>query len=193
MTSLDEFYLLAGWPEVVIDLVKDRFTVHEVGFISLNELNQNTLRLIFPDITEVQSEEFFRYRDGDEELGEQAKPFQAVEDFKSLVVNQLAIVSDAQFEERQKEFEAANLRFGVAGKLYRIESTARFNTSTVKITAFVDLPVKPQPKPPTTPSTGTGSQPPPAPTPTPAPGGQSGQAALKLELMPPRIVEFRVD
>ena len=195
MTSLDEFYLLAGWPEAIIELVKDRFTVHEVGFISLNELNQNTLRLIFPDITEVQSEEFFRFRDGDEELGELPKPFQAVEDFKNLVINQLAIVTQAQFEERQKEFESANLRFGVAGKLYRVESTSRYNTSTVKITAFIDLPVKPQLPPPPAPGTGSGQTPNPVPppTPTPPPGGSSGKAAFKLELMPPRIVEYRVD
>ncbi len=192
MTSLDEFYLLAGWPEVIIDLVKDRFTVHEIGFIALNELNTNTLRLLFPDITEVQSGEFFRARDGDDELGEAPSPFQSVEDFKTLVVNKLAIVSDAQFEARQKEFEAANLRFGVAGKLYRVESTASYNTATVKITAFIDLPVKPEPPKPVpsptpTPTLGGG----PAPTPTPEPNQDPKK--FKLELMPPRIVEYRVD
>jgi len=196
MTSIEEFYLLAGWPEVVIEMVKDRFTVHEVGFISLNELNENTLRLIFPDITEVQSEEFFRARDGDDELGELPKPFQTVEDFKALVVTQLAITSAAQFEERQKEFEAANLRFGVAGKLYRVESTARFNTSTVKITAFIDLPVKPEPAPapqaPSSPRAGGQPNPVPAPTPTPAPSSGT-KPGFKLELMPPRIIEYRVD
>lgn len=146
MSSIDEFYLLAGWPEYIVNLVIDRFTVHEVGYIALNEINENTLRLIFPTVTELQSEEFFKYRDGDPEIQEEPKPFQSVEDFKNLVVNTLGIVSATKFDERQAEFKAANLNFGVAGKLYKVESIGRYNTAEVKITAYIDLPVKPQPK-----------------------------------------------
>lgn len=197
MASLDELYTLAGWPEVIVNLVKDRLTVHEVGFISLNDLNENTLRLIFPSITPEQSEEFFRYRDGDPELGEQPRPFQNVKEFKSLVVNQLAIVSDNDFDKRQKEFEAANLRFGVAGKLYKVESTARFNTAAVTITAFIDLPVKPQPVPvkpqnPTTPSDDSDEPVSPEPPPAQNPDTKKDQP-FKVELMVPRILEYRVD
>jgi hypothetical protein len=75
MTSLDELYTLAGWPEVVVNMVKDRMTVHEVGVISLNQMTENTLRLIFPEITPLQIEEFFKYRDGDPDLGEPQDPF----------------------------------------------------------------------------------------------------------------------
>lgn len=207
MASLDEFYQLAGWPEVVVNMVKDRFTVHEVGFISLNDLNENTLKLLFPNITPEQSEEFFRYRDGDPELGEEPKPFQAVEDFKNLIVNQLAILDATRFDERQKEFEAANLRFGVAGKLYRVKSTGSFKTATVSLTAYIDLPVKPQPPaPPKKPNGQNQGGNPNNPDDSDDPndpdntgGDSTGQnpngekPKFKLELMPPRIVEIRVD
>ncbi len=199
MASLDELYTLAGWPEMIVNLVKDRLTVHEVGFISLNDLNENTLRLIFPNITPEQSEEFFRYRDGDPELGEQPRPFQSVKEFKSLIVNQLAIVSDSDFEKRQKEFEAANLRFGVAGKLYKVKSTARFNTATVTITAFIDLPVKPQPEPPKPQNNNTNPNDDPddlennPDTNNSTAPNQNTVKKFKIELMLPRIVEYRVD
>ncbi len=204
MSSIDELYTLAGWPEEIINMVKDRLTVHEVGYISLNDLTENTLRLIFPNITPEQSEEFFRYRDGDPELGEDPKPFQTVDEFKTLVVNQLAIVSANDYDEREKEFEAANLRFGVAGKLYFIESVAKYNTANVTIKAWVDMPVKPQPAPknpqnpqgqdPQNPQ-GQDPQNPQGQDPQ-NPQGQPGQgqkAELKTELMLPRIIEFKVE
>ncbi len=204
MTSIDEFYLLAGWPEYIVNLVIDRFTVHEVGYIALNEINENTLRLIFPNVTELQSEEFFKYRDGDSELQEEAKPFQSVEDFKSLVVNTLGIVSASKFDERQKEFQAANLNFGVAGKLYKVESIGTYNTATVKITAYIDLPVKPQPEPKTTTANGNNQNPNPNGNNSTNPDNNQGQnrgnqstkkedTKTKTEFMTPRIIEIRVD
>ncbi len=198
MSSLDELYTLAGWPEDIINLVKDRLTVHEVGYISLNDLTENTLRLIFPNITPEQSEEFFRYRDGDAELGEDPKPFKTVDEFKNLVVERLGIVSSSDFDERQKEFESANLRFGVAGKLYYVESQARYNTSTVTIKAYIDLPVKPQPKPtpkpgqPQNPDANPDANPDGNPPSSPDPKGEENKE-LKVELMAPRIIEFKVE
>lgn len=209
MSSLEEFYALAGWPEMLINLVKDRFTVHEVGFISLNDLTEDTLRLLFPNITPEQSEEFFRYRDGDPQLGEDPKPFQAVDDFKNLVVNRLAIVSSSDFTKREKEFEAANLRFGVAGKLYRVISTGKYNTATVKLTAYIDLPVKPQPKPqtpnnpnnPNVPNNPNDPDDPNDPNDPDNPNNNQSQAGqnpneppkFKVDLMLPRIVELKME
>lgn len=207
MTSIDEFYLLAGWPEYITNLVIDRFTVHEVGVIALNEINENTLRLIFPNITKLQSEQFFKYRDGDQEIQEQPHPFQSVQDFKNLVVGQLGIVTATQFGEREQEFKSANLSFGVAGKLYKVVSIGTYNSSTVKLTAYIDLPIKPQPQVqtqnpqnpngnPNSPNNGNGNtnnqngnQ----------NGGQNGgnqsgkPPASKTQFMKPRIIEIRVD
>jgi hypothetical protein len=209
MASIDEFYLLAGWPEYITNLVIDRFTVHEVGYIALNEINENTLKLIFPTITDLQSEEFFKHRDGDQELQEEPKPFKSVEDFKNLVVNTLNIVNSQKFDERQNEFKAANLNFGVAGKLYLVESIGTYNTATVKIQAYVDLPVKPQP-PQTDPNAkNNGNKNPNPVNPDEDPEddadrdtqGEQGtdqtkdkkKVETKTEFMVPRIIEIRVD
>ena len=199
MSSIEEFYSLAGWPEMLINKVKSRFTVHEVGFISLNDLTEDTLRLLFPNITPEQSEEFFRYRDGDTQLGEEPRPFQSVQDFKSLIVSRLAIASSSEYEKREKEFEAANLRFGVAGKLYRLTSVGKFNTATVKLIAYVDLPVKPTPKPkqePKNPSRPDQNRPDNSQNPDeppPVTTGQNKPKEFKINLMLPRVVEIRIE
>jgi len=206
LSSLSELNYLLGWPEYLLEKVKRQLTVHEVGFISLNDLDKDGLTLIFPQISPEQIEEFFRYRDGDAELGELPKPFKTVEEFKSLVTSRLSVVSASAYEERAKEFEQGNLKFGVAGKLYKVVSTGVFNTAKVKLTAFVDLPVKDPPK---KPETGTGDpiveevnpdddlddqdlndqvDPPPS-TPT----GQDESKEIKLELLAPRIIEIQVD
>ncbi len=204
MTSLDELYTLAGWPEVVVNMVKDRMTVHEVGVISLNQMTENTLRLIFPEITPLQIEEFFNYRDGDPDLGEPPRPFQSVDEFKNLILR-LNIAQENQYNQRVTEFKAAGLEFGVVGQLYKVISTARYNTASVTVTAFIELPAKPQPPPPPQAPGGQnppprddqdpdGDQPPPGQQPrTGQPPGQGQPQELPLELMLPRIVEYRID
>lgn len=202
LTSIDELYLLEGWSDDIVDLIKDRLTVHEVSIIPVNTLTEAQLKIIFPDITPEQLEEFFRYRDGDQELNEKGQEFKSADEFKSVVTGQLAIVSAEQYEERMKEFESAGLRIGVAGKFYKIISTGKFRRASYKITAFVDLPIKPQPvkkkeddgtkggngadadededgkevKPPTDPKTGDDKKDKPVP----------------MELLEPRVVEIRV-
>jgi hypothetical protein len=205
LTSLEEMRYLLGWPDYLLDKMIDQFTVHEVGFISLNDLNERSLKLIFPNITPEQSEEFFRHRDGDEELGEEPKPFTSVDDFKNLVTtNKLAILSESEFLERQKEFAAANLRFGVAGKLYKAISVGQYNATKVTLTAYIDLPVKdppkPEVKPPTTPGDAGGDDgknpdnPDESEPASPEPGQpEKPPEELKLELLAPRIIEIQVD
>ena len=143
MSSLDELYLLAGWPEAIIDLMKDKLTVHEVSVISLNDLTEEQLRVIFPKIDPISIEEFFRYRDGDPEREEEPNPFKSEKDFKSLIVNRLQVVDENSYEKRAKEFEAAGLKFDVSGKLFKLVSTGNSNRAQYKITAFIDLPIKP--------------------------------------------------
>jgi hypothetical protein len=196
LTSISEMHYLLGWPEYLLKKVMKQLTVHEVGFISLNDLDINGLKLIFPQITPEQIEEFFRHRDGDAELNEKPQPFRSAAEFKSLIVEKLSVVSAQVFDDRAKEFEQGNLKFGVAGKLYKVESTGIYDGTKVVITAFVDLPVKDPPKKPVTPPVAPQT---PA-TPTPAPVDPNNPAPdptkkeeLKLELLSPRIIEIIVD
>ncbi len=188
-TSLDELYTLQGWNDAIVDLVKGRLTVHEVTVIPLNDMTKDQLALLFPEITPEQSEEFFKRRDGDPELGEDPKPFKSVEEFKTLVVGGLAITSDADYDARIKEFVDLGIKLGVAGKLFKVVSKGIYNRAEYEITAWIDLPtapepVKPKPNPTPTPDPNDPNPPPqatPTPTPTPAP----------TQLLEPRVIEIR--
>jgi hypothetical protein len=143
MSSLDELYLLEGWSDAIIDLIKDRLTVHESSVIQVNEITENQLKIIFPDMTKEQTEEFFNYRDGNEDLKEEGKEFKDSDDFKSVMVNDLAIMDSYNYDSRIKEFDKAGLKIGVAGKLFKIISIGEVNRSVYTLTAFIDLPIKP--------------------------------------------------
>lgn len=143
LSSIDELYLLLGWNDKIIELIKDKLTVHEVSIIAVNELTSDQLKILFPDITDFQLEQFFKHRDGDEELQIQPQEFKTEKDFKDLVVTKLAIVDDSTYEKRKTELDQAGLKIAVAGKLYKVVSKGFFGRAEYSITAFVDLPIKP--------------------------------------------------
>ncbi len=149
LSSISELYLLEGWPDDITNLIKDRLSVHEVGIISINDITASQLKVIFPGITKEQSSEFFAYRDGIIEAnGEQSDkhPFKTEKDFKDVIVNRLAILTDTEYQKRIKELEAAGLKLGVAGKTFKITSVGQYKDSIFSITAYVDLPIEPPPK-----------------------------------------------
>jgi len=145
LTSLEELYLLDGWDDAIIDLIKDELTVHEAGYIALNEITNDQLKILFPDITPIQVEEFFKYRDGDQELEMEPNRFKSIEEFKDVIVKKLGIIDDKGYDNRIKEFEGAGLKVGVAGKLFKVICSGKSGDSEVKLTAFIDLPVLPPP------------------------------------------------
>ncbi len=147
LTSIDELYLLLGWNDDLIELIKDKLTVHEVSVIAVNQLTAEQLKILFPDITEFQLEQFFKHRDGDKELQIDAQEFKSEKDFKELIVGKLAIVDESTYEKRKKELEQAGLTIAVAGKLYKVVSKGFYGRAEYSITAFVDLPIKPLPEP----------------------------------------------
>jgi hypothetical protein len=203
MTSLDELYLLQGWPDAIIDLLKDRLTVHEVAIIALNELTSDQLKILFPKVDKEQEEAFFRHRDGDDELGDKPQPFKSEKDFKDLILR-LGISAEEGYNERIKEFETAGLKLDVAGKLYKIVSTGVYGRGQYKITAYVDLPIKPVPEEKKKPKKPNPSKPEDDPLdPDNKNGNDNGNTEPKdekeeekkkppLELMKPRIVEIKI-
>jgi hypothetical protein len=145
MTSIDEMYQLLGWPDAMVDLIKDRLTFHEVAIIPANEITAEQLRVIFPLIDEKQIEDFFRYRDGDPETQTEPKEFTNVEDFKNAIVNVLGLVNADEFDKRMLELEIAGLKVGTAGKLFKVESIGEYERASYRIVAYVDMPIKPPP------------------------------------------------
>lgn len=146
LASIDELYLLPSWDDAIVDLIKDRMSVHEVSVISVNELTIEDLKIIFPNINNVQIEEFFKYRDGDEDKKIKGKKFKNAEDFKSVVTGTLNIVTDGDYTERMTELKQAGLTIDTAGKLYKVNSRGVFNNAVYNLVAFVDLPIKAQPE-----------------------------------------------
>ena len=157
LTSKSELYLLEGWDDTIVDLIKSKLSVHEVSIIPLNKITDDQLKLLFPQITKEQIDDFFKYRDGvqdttnSEDEDNDPHPFDSEADFKNLIVNKLQIVTDSEYTSRIETLEKAGLKLGVAGKLFKILSTGNYGSSSYSLEAYVDLPIKPEPTPTPTP------------------------------------------
>ncbi len=204
LASIDELYLLPSWDDSIVDLMKDRLSVHEVSVISVNDLTIEDLKVLFPNINNIQIEEFFKYRDGDEDKKIKGKKFKNGEDFKNVIVGTLNIASDTDYNERINELKQAGLTIDTAGKLYKVSSRGSFNNAVYNLVAYIDLPVKPQPPKPKKPGTNTGDpganpdDPPPAADQNPAGGDQDKDKDKKektepVELLLPRVIELRLE
>jgi hypothetical protein len=198
MSSIDELYLLPSWDDALVDLIKDRMSVHEVSVISINELTTEDLKILFPAINNIQIEEFFKYRDGDVDKKIKGKKFKDADDFKRVITTELNIVSDEDYQERITSLKSAGLVIDTAGKLYKVNSRGVMNNAIYNLVAYIDLPIKVVPKKP-------------APKGQPTPGledgppieGQEGEApptpsgekekTPPTELLLPRIVEIRLE
>lgn len=194
MSSIDELYLLPSWDDAIVDLIKDRMSIHEVSVIAINEMTNADLKILFPAINKIQIEEFFKYRDGDVDKKIKGKKFKNADDFKRVVVSELNIVSDTDYQERITALKNAGLVIDTSGKLYKINSRGSMNNAIYNIVAFVDLPIKPQPKKPAP----KGQTPPPLGSPpneeeagTPSP--EKKDKPVPTELLLPRVVEIRLE
>lgn len=199
LASIDELYLLPSWDDALVDLIKDRMSVHEVNVIAINELTIEDLKILFPAINNIQIEEFFKYRDGDPDKQIKANKFKNAEDFKNVVVSTLNIVSDTDYQDRISELKQAGLTIDTAGKLYKVNSRGVFNNAVYNVIAYIDLPIKPEP---VKPGKNPGDEaPPPAaeePGDTPpedgkAPGSKPEEKSKPVELMVPRVIEIRLE
>ena len=183
LTSLEELYLLQGWPDDIVDLVKDSLTVHENHSIPVNEIVKSQLEALFPELDAERVEEFFQYRDGDVGQELEPTPFENVAHFKNFLVNELNIGKEA-YEQRAEELERAKMKFGVVGKLYKIVSRGNFNRVDYTLTAFVEIPVEPPKKKPTPPrkkKTGEGT----------SRKKKESKEGPEI-LLPPKIVEIHI-
>lgn len=204
MSSIDELYLLPSWDDEIVNLIKDRLSVHEVSIISINEITIEDLKIIFPAINDVQIEEFFKYRDGDPDKKIEAQKFKSAEDFKNVVTGTLNIVTDSEYNTRIEELQKAGLRIDTAGKIYKAISRGIYNNSTYNLIAYIDLPVKPSIKkakkkgsqtPPVTDedSIETGPDGSTAPPPASDSTKKEDEKPEPLELMAPRVIEVRLE
>lgn len=204
LNSIDELYNLPSWDDALVDLIKDRLSVHEVSVIPVNEMTLEDLKILFPSINNIQIEEFFKYRDGDADKKIRGRKFKNAEDFKKVVTGELNIVTDTEYNERINNLKSAGLVIDTSGKLYKVTSRGTMNNAVVNIIAFVDLPIKPQPKKPgaaggaspagTTPPQADPDDPTGAGAAAPPPGQQQKEEKTPPpEFLRPRVVEIRLE
>lgn len=204
LNTIDELYSLPSWDDALVDLVKDRLSVHEVSVIPVNEMTLEDLKILFPSINNIQIEEFFKYRDGDADKKIKGRKFKNAEDFKKVVTGELNIVTDTEYNERIANLKSAGLVIDTSGKLYKVTSRGTMNNAVVNLVAFIDLPIKPQQKKPgaagganpagTTPPPADPDDPTGAGAAAPPPGQQQKEEkAPPSELLRPRVVEIRLE
>jgi type II secretory pathway component PulK len=181
MASVSELNLLAGWDDELVELFKGDITVHPNVMIDLNKITDKMLRLIVPDIDDEQVKAFFEYRDDPED----PHPFNGLNDFKAYIVNTAGVMNQTDFDERMKQFEKADIKFGSAPSLFKISSVGKYGRSIYTLEAYVSMPVRPKVE-----------VPPPPPPPAPQPGQPAPQQPKVVEqptqLLEPRIVEIIV-
>lgn len=198
LASIDEIYLLPSWDDAIVELIKDRLSVHEVSVISVNELTIEDLKILFPAINAIQIEDFFKYRDGDEDKKIPGKKFKNAEDFKNVIVGQLNVANDTDYQERINQLKNAGLTIDTSGKLYKVNARGSYNNAVYNIVAFIDLPIKPQPPKKPAPKVPGASGSEPAPPVNPGVDGEAGtekkeEKAEPSELLNPRVIEIRVE
>ncbi|MFZ8932999.1 MAG: hypothetical protein ACO20H_07980 [Bacteriovoracaceae bacterium] len=147
LSSISELYLLPSWKDAIVDLLKERISVYQVGVIHLNEINSQQLKVIFPQINKDQIKEFFKYRDGDPGEKIEPSPFKNEAEFKSVIVSNLGVVGSEQYDDRVRRLKASGLSIGIASKLFRVTSTGIYGNAKYTVEAIIDLPFKPLPPP----------------------------------------------
>ncbi len=143
LASISELYLLAGWDYEIIDLIKDKLSIHNSAIIPVNKINSKELKIIVPTIHDEEIETFFKYRDGDAE--NIAHQFKSAEEFKSYLVDTLGVISAAELEEREKELKKAGLILGISSKTFKITTTGEYERARFSMDAYVILPILPAP------------------------------------------------
>ena len=196
MISKEEMYLLAGWPEEVVDLIIDRISPHNVTMIPLNKIAKPHLRVLFPQLAEEQLDDFFIQRDGDPKEDLPPTPIKNIDDFKR-VIQMVSSISQNEINKRLEELKKLGLELSVASKVFKVVITGTYGQATQTITAIVDLPILPtsvektdnnQPKDPDkTPLNENDSFNQPLPSET---NNEKKKEPKPTQLMSPRIVEI---
>ncbi|MBF0363111.1 MAG: hypothetical protein HQK49_18970 [Oligoflexia bacterium] len=138
MSSLSELYLLPILDDNTIDLIKDQLTVFGSQIIDFNKITKDGIKFLFPDITEVQLSEFFKYRDDPDD----PHSMDSLEDFAKYIIDDAKIVEKNAFNERIAELEKAGIRFSNTGSLFKITAVGMYERATYTINATVLIPVK---------------------------------------------------
>lgn len=188
--SFSELYSLPSWPDDIVELIKDEFTVHGAIMVDLNQITDTLLRLLIPDILPEDIEEFFNYKNNPDD----PKYFNELNDFKNYIVNIANIMRESEFDERFNNFQKQGLQFGPTPTLFRVSIDAQYGEASYKLTAYVTIPAKPEPRPVKKEETEEEPDPPKEASEPPRdePETNKKKEEPKTQLLTPRIVEIIV-
>lgn len=141
-SSFSEVKTLPSWPDDITELIQNEFTVHGALMIDLNKITDKLFRLLIPDATFEDIQEFFKFKDNPEN----PQHFNSLEEFKNYVVNVGNIMSESAFTERFTKFKSQGLEFGPTPTLFKVISSSTVGRSTFNLTAYVVIPAQPKPR-----------------------------------------------
>ena len=136
LTSQSELYLMAAWPDDVIDLITQEFSVYPNNVIDLNKINKSMLRLLIPQIDDAQMADFFEYRDNPD----MPRYFNTLEEFRKYITQIGRVMGEADFDQRFEVLQKLGIEFGASPQMFRIISEGIYNRSTYTLVATVYLP-----------------------------------------------------
>lgn len=136
LTSQSELYLMAGWPDDVIDLITQEFSIYPNNVIDLNKINKSMLRLLIPQIDDAQMADFFEYRDNPD----MPRYFNTLEEFRKYITQVGRVMGEADFDQRFEVLQKLGIEFGASPQMFRIISEGIYNRSTYTLVATVYLP-----------------------------------------------------
>lgn len=136
LTSQSELYLMAAWPDDVIDLITQEFSVYPNNVIDLNKINKSMLRLLIPQIDDAQMADFFEYRDNPD----MPRYFNTLEEFRKYITQIGRVMGEADFDQRFEVLQKLGIEFGASPQMFRIVSEGIYNRSTYTLVATVYLP-----------------------------------------------------
>jgi hypothetical protein len=136
MTSFSEIYMIPGWDDALVEIIKSEFDVFPTVMIDLNKITANMLRILIPMINENEIREFFLFRDNPE----RPQFFNSLNDFKNYFVNIANVLNEASFDELFAKYAAQGIQFGSAPTLFRILSEGSFNNTSTTLIATVSMP-----------------------------------------------------
>lgn len=136
LSSFSEIYLIPGWDDALVEIIKGEFDVFPAVMIDLNKLTDGMLRLLIPQINDDEIREFFKWRDDPED----PKFFNSEADFKTYFTTTASIMAESAFDDLFNKYKAQGIQFGTSPTLFRVLAEGTMNNASTTLVATVSLP-----------------------------------------------------
>jgi type II secretory pathway component PulK len=133
--SLSELRMIEPMDDRLYEVLAPHFTVSAVPGLNVNTVKDTTLKAFFPQMTDEELKEFFKFRDS----AEQDNSFKNEDAFFSYLKSNVAAFrgSDREIETLKEEFRKRNIRIVTDETHFRITVQATVNQATRLLQADV--------------------------------------------------------